>query len=195
MKRNLILFLLIFILGGCANIGTEITRTNNQIQMPHYSFVVPLDQDWYLLRPDEKSETAVLTKIAGPFTFQIKMMRNVILDENLKNASAKAVADDFRNNEKQIMIEQGVNKGLYKLQNLEMGEDMVGDKKFFTMNYIISANTGTQKALLYLYFPTDEKNDYFIIGHYSETIPPNAFLIKTFKPVFLETLSSLSINQ
>lgn len=195
MKRYRIHFILLVILTGCATMGTEITKSNNQIQMPHYSFVAPPDQEWYLLRLDEKNEAAVIEMKAGPFTFQMKMMRNVILDENLKVASAKTVADDFRNIEKQTMIEQGVNKGLYQLRDLTMSEEMVGDKNFFTMNYLISANTGTQKASLYLYFPKDEKNDYFILAHYSETVPPNAFLVKSFKSEFLEALKSLRVGQ
>jgi hypothetical protein len=187
--------LVIFFFAGCATLGTEINKDNNQIQMPHYSFAVPPDQGWHLLRPDEKSEVAITTMKAGPFTFQMKMMRNVILGENLKAASAKTVADDFRNIEKQIMIEQGVNKGLYQLRELAMGEETVGDKKIFTMNYVILADTGTQKVSLYLYFPKDESNDYFIIAHYSETVPPNAFLVKSFKPEFLEALKSLRVSQ
>jgi hypothetical protein len=195
MKRYRGFTLLLIVLAGCATMGTEITKNNNQIQMPHYSFAVRPDQEWHLLRPDEANEVVVITNKLGPFIFQMRMMRNVIHDANLKAASAKTVADDFRNREKQIMIEQGVNKGLYQLRDLAMGEEMVGDKKIYTMNYVIFAATGTQKASLCLYFPKDENNDYFIVAHYSETVPPNAILMKSFKPEFLEAVKGLQVSQ
>lgn len=194
MKQYISIVILV-ILVGCTTIGTEITKKNNHIQMPHYSLVVPPDQEWHIVRQDDKTEATVITKKLGPFIFQMKTMINTILDEIPKTASAKTIANDFRNIEKQIMIEEGVNKGLYQLQGLTMSEETVGEKKFYTMSYVISANTGVQRASLYLYFPKEEESDYFFIAHYSETIPLNAFLVKSFKPEFLETLKSLHVSE
>ena len=181
---------------GTPGIGTDITTDDNQIHMPHYSMVVPPENRWHLRRPDEINEVAIITMEAGPFVFQIKTMRNTVGDTNkLKTAKANIVADNYRNLEKQIMIKEGVNKGLYQLRDLVMGEEMVGEKKFYTMTYLISASAGTQRASLYLYFPKEDNNDYFIVAHYSETEPSNAVLAKSFKPEFLDILKSLRVNE
>jgi hypothetical protein len=194
MNRYICVALLV-ILAGCSTIGTEITKNNNQIQMPNYSFVVPPEQGWHLLRPNEQYEVALMTKKLGLSTFQMQIMRNQIIDKDLKALPAKGVADNYRNLEKQIMIEQGVNKGLYQLQDLAMAEETVGDKKYYTMTYVVLSNANTQWASLYLYFPKEEKNDFFILAHYSETAPPNTVLVKSLKAEFLETLKSMRVTQ
>ena len=183
------------VLSGCTTLGTEITKNNNEIRMPHYLFVVPPDRDWRLLRPDDIYETAVLTKKEGLFTYQIRMMRNVISDEKLRAASAKIVAGDFRDREKQIMIEQGVNKGMYQISYLVKGEERVGGNTFYTMDYHVETDTARQSASLYLYFPKDERNDAFIVAHYSETVPLSASLSQSLKPEFIQILKSLRVSQ
>jgi|WetSurMetagenome_2_1015567.scaffolds.fasta_scaffold50179_4 hypothetical protein len=195
MKR-LISTVLLLTLVGCASTGTEITSSNNQIQFPHYSLVLPTP-GWRLSRPDENNEVAVVTLQAGPplsATFQMRFIKNGIFDERIKSWSARQVADDYRTLEKRIMIEQGVNKGQYRLSEVVMGEEMVGDKKFYTMKYTTSASAQRQSASLYLYFPRDEGNSFFMVAHYSEMIPPNVSLSRSFNSEFLQTLKSLRVN-
>ncbi len=196
MKKQ-ILAVLLLMLVGCASVGTEITKSSNQIQFPHYSLVLP-EQGWRLQRPDERNELAVVTLQAGPplsATFRMQFFKNDIFDERVRSWSARQVADDYRNHEKQIMIEQGVNKGQYQLSDVVMGEEAVGDKTFFTMKYSTSASAQKQSASLYLYFPRDGNNSYFIVAHYSETMPPNVSLSTSFNPEFLQTLKSLRVKQ
>lgn len=50
-----------FILTGCATLGTQITRDNNQISMPHYSFVIPADEGWHLKITGGQLEVALIT--------------------------------------------------------------------------------------------------------------------------------------
>lgn len=179
------------------SIGTEITSGDNQIQFPHYSLVLPTP-DWHLSRPDENNEVALIALQAGPpllARFQMQFMKNGIFDERVKSWSARQVADDYRNLEKRTMIEQGVKKGQYQLSEVVMGEETVGDKKFYTMKYTTSASSQKQSASLYLYFPRDEGNSWFIVAHYSETMPPNVTLSTSFHPEFLQTLKSLRVNQ
>jgi len=194
---NKIFAALLLTLVGCASVGTEITSSNNKIQFPHYSIVLPTP-DWRLSRSDEHNEIAVATLQAGSplsTTFQMQFIKNSIFDERIKNWPARQIADDYRNLEKRIMIEQGVNKGQYQLSEVVMGEEIVGDKKFYTMKYTTSASAQKQTASLYLYFPREEGNSYFIVAHYSETMPPTVSLSRSFNPEFLQTLKSLRVNQ
>lgn len=187
------------LLASYASVETPITRNNSQITFPHYSIVVPPDR-WHLLRPNEKAEVAVITTkldlgLGEPAIYRMQFARNEVLHEVPRSWSARQVADDFRNMEKQIMIEQGVRKGQYKLSDVVMGEDSVGDKTFYTMKYTASDNNVNQSASLYLYFPREEKNAYFMVIHYSETIPRGAAIVVPFRRDFLETLKSLRINE
>lgn len=187
----------LLLLVGCASIGTSITRNNSQITFPHYSIMVPPDQGWHLLRPDEGYEVAVVTQEFGPpmsAKLQMRFIKNDIVDESRRSWSAQQVADEYRNLEKQIMIEQGGNKGQYKLCDVVMGEETVGGKKFYTMKYTTLADTLKQTASLYLYFPREVKNPYFMVIHYSETMPHGAFIANSFHLEFLETLKSIRVN-
>ena len=126
----------------------------------------------------------------------MKIMRNVVSDDALKQATAKAVADDFRELEKQIMIEQGVNRGLYRLEDVTFGEETIAGLIFYYMNYSVVADSGKQRAALYLWFPKPERNDAFIVGHYSETMPFNAVLFESYLhlPDFKSTLQTLTMR-
>ena len=190
------LALLLVAIAGCASTAPAVTRSNNHVQMPHYSFVVPPDNGWRVQRFDNPNESAIITQRIGPLRIEMKIMRNVVTDDALKQATAKAVADDFRELEKRIMIEQGVNRGLYRIENLTLGEETIGGLTFYTMDYILVGDSGTQGAALYLWFPEPERNESFIVAHYSETIPPNTFvLLKSYRPDFKSTLQTLTLRQ
>ena len=193
MKRNH--FPLIFLLlAGFASLGIEITHENNHVKMPHYAIVLPADKGWYLKRTDERLEAITATRQIGLFLLQIKLYRNLILNKEMQKQLAKTVADDFRKLEMQIMLEQGVYKDLYNLEILDMGEEVVANKTFYTMVYIITAESGIQRAVLYLYFPKPENNDAFIVAHYSETIPVKALPTEqTYISDFDRVLRTLSV--
>jgi len=155
--------------------------------MPHYTFTAPADQGWQIERAGGNFESVVLTNKVGPTVFQMKFMRNLV-PHPLRAQSARFVADDFRGLEERIMIEQGVNRGLYQLNNLVKGERTLGDRTFYTMTYETVAarmqSAGlyqTQSAALYLLFPKSESNDSFIIAHYSESILPGDRLDRSYK--------------
>jgi hypothetical protein len=194
MKRFISVALIM--LAACATAGTEITRTSHQIQMPHYSFQVPPDQGWYMLRPDEKSETAVVTKKLPPFQFEIRMMRNVILNKYVKTWSAEEVADDYRYQEIWAMTTLGVDKGLYRLRDVVQGEQIIGSKKFYTLTYTTFVNTQQgmeHRGALYLYFPKEDKNDWFLIAHFSEVGPAAEMHAKSLRAEFIKVLESVSV--
>jgi hypothetical protein len=198
MKRaglqSCFLVILLAPLAGCASLGPAVTRSNNHVQMPHYSFVIPPDRGWHIQQLDSSAESAIIGQQAGSLRFEMKIMRNVISDDALKQATAKAVADDFRELEKRIMIEQGVDRGLYRLEDVTMSEETLGGLTFYTMSYSIAADSGKQQAALYLWIPRPERNDAFIVAHYSETMPLNTFLVSKLFTDFKSTLQTLALR-
>ena len=185
---------------SCASPGTAIKRNNSQITFLHYSIVVPPDRGWDLLRPNEKIEAAVVKKRiqlgrGDSATYLMQFSKNDVLDERARSWSARQVADHFRSMEKQIMIDQGVRAGRYMLSEVLMGEESVGEKKFYTMKYTTSDSDAVQAASLYLYFPREEENPYFMVIHYSETTPRGVTIRLPFYEDFLETLKSLHVSK
>lgn len=188
------LAMLLASIAGCASMAPEVTRSNSHVQMPHYSFVVPPGRGWHVQRFDSTAESAIIAQRAAPFQIEMKFMRNVVADDALRQATAKAVADDFRQLEQRIMIEQGVNRGLYRLENVTLGEETIGGLTFYTMDYVLVGDSGTQRAALYLWFPKPERNESFIVALYSETSPPNSLLLSSHLPDFKSALQTLTLR-
>ena len=192
MKRRLASILFVIGVAGCATIGTAITKTNSHVQMPSYSLVMPPDRGWYLQRDDGK-EYAILTKQIEPIVWQMRFYKNTLLHDALIAATAKEVADDFRTLEVQVMIEEGVKKGKYQLSDVKIGEEVVGNKKFYTMEHVIVSPSAMQRASMYLYFPQAKNNRHFFAAHYFETSPPGV-VAKSYKEEFLSALASFNVR-
>ena len=190
MRKILFCFCLCLLISGCAVSGTLITGTNNHIHMPSYSFVAPPDEEWYVDQPSDPYETVAVRKQMGRIIFMMQFKRNTAFNPvAVRGLSARDLATDYRNAEKNEMIEQGVKKGMYVLSDLKMGEEEVGGKTFYTMDYVVTRLTGIQRASLYLYSPPSSNNESFILAHYSET---NASPTLSFKKDFLSVLATLS---
>ncbi|HEX9443079.1 MAG TPA: hypothetical protein VGA73_03125 [Candidatus Binatia bacterium] len=192
MKPWPALLLLAISLVGCSTARTEITKKNNRIEAASYSFVIAADQGWYMQR-DEKGERITLTKQAGPIVWQIMFYKNILLADQLAAASAEAVADDFRKLEVQVMMEEGVKKGKYQLRDIKMGEEIVGDRAFYTLEHVALSPSLMQRASMYLYFPQAKNNRYFFVAHYFETTAPGV-AAKSLKDEFLSALASLTVK-
>jgi len=145
-------------------------------------------------RADGNFESVVLSNKVGPVLFQMKFMRNVVLNPSMRAQPANVVADDFRGLEERIMIEQGVKRGQYQLKNLVKEVRTLGNRTFYTMTYEAVAGTGTQFAALYLLFPKSEGNDSFIVAHYSESVPPSFSLAKSYKADFEALLQGMVLR-
>jgi hypothetical protein len=174
--------------------GTSVTEETNRVQMPHYSFTIPPRQNWTMQRTDDSTELVVLSNKIGSTLVQIKLFRNVVLDQKMRTETSAVVADDFRRLEEQTMIELGVNRGQYALNNLVKAERTLGDRTFYTMTYDVVKNSGEQHAALYLLFPKSQGNDSFITAHYSETIPRGASLVESYKSDFEGLLQTISLQ-
>lgn len=63
------------------------------------------------------------------------------------------------------------------------------------MDYVVVADSGTRESALYLWFPKPERNESFIVALYSETIPPDSVLLKSYRPDFKSTLQTLTLER
>jgi len=114
-----------------------------------------------------KSKYSVLGAPVG--STLIRVFRNGVKQE-LWHLSEEEVADDFRNQEENTMIEEGVKKGQYKLEDVKKDITTIGGKKLYFMNYktstafkIIGGGT-IINAVLYLYFPLEFKENHIFYG-------------------------------
>jgi hypothetical protein len=196
---------------GCATptfrpaslMGTPLTRSNNQLDLPRFSFLAPADQGWRVRRPAftaaaastygarhpaDGHEVVDVTLQLGPPASALLVMRFMqvdIVNARIRSWSARQVADAYRNQEKEPGREG------QPLVNLVMGEETIGGSTFYTMKYGIVASTYAQTSEIYLHFPRAEGNEYFVVAHYSETTPPGGARPRSYRREFLQTLTTL----
>ena len=175
--------------------GVEISKNNNQIDMPHYSIEVPPDQEWSLDVINKAHSTIQLTKSVGTTSYLMRFSINWAAGEHMKTWTAKEVADDYRNGELSDMQKKGVMTGMFELEDVVMGEEIVGDKKFYTMNYANIRSDMDQNSSLYLYFPKETDIDVFIVAIYTDGFKGKEMLSRSHKPEFIRVLESLQVKQ
>ncbi len=124
-----------------------------------YSIIVPNAADWKI-NVDKASGLIDLSKsvifwngkVLGDVT--IKIFQNNLTKQKF-NLTEDQVADDYRDLEEQVMVEEGVKKGKYKLEQLNKTTTAMAGKKLYTMSYRTFTTTAGGNAILYLYFPPD----------------------------------------
>ncbi|MCP4205259.1 MAG: hypothetical protein GY769_25390 [bacterium] len=178
---------------GCVTLATSVHGKTRRIEMPHYSFAKPTERGWRVKRVPKQNETTTLTRQVSKSTFQIQVMVNIIRFPSLRASTPKEIADAFRGHEESTMIRWGVEPGLYKLEDLVMGETDIGGKTFFTMDYVVKSQDGAQISSLYLCFPRPMGNEYFVITHYSETHPDGPPPAASLREDFEKLLESLQL--
>jgi len=194
MRRSRTFLPLLLLLSACAGLGTEMTARNNHIELAHYSITVPPDEGWHLREQGGPYEFVLLVNEIGPFHFEMKLMRNMVLDASKRLASAAELADDFRDLERTVMIEEGVKKGLYELEDVRTSEEVIGGKTFYAMSYVARSPSGTNRASLRLFLPKERGNESFFVAHYSEFIPANTLLLQSYEPHMVRVLESLQFR-
>ena len=192
MARFAILILVV-LLDGCASSGIVITKNNNVINMPHFSIEAPPDQGWSLNVVDRTYSKFYLKKSINSTAYQMWFNINWVAGEHMKTWTAKQVADDYRNGELSDMHMQGVMAGMYELKDVQMGEEIVGDKTFYTMSYANIRGDMTQNSTLYLYFPKETDIGNFIVAIYTDGYRGKEMLSKSYKPDFISVLESLQV--
>ena len=85
--------------------------------------------------------------------------------------------------------------GQYELKDVVMGEDVIGEKRFYTMTYTTLKDKIEQRAALYLYFPMEQGVTNFLVALYSETSPIYGDKGKSSIDDFIECLNSLEMTQ
>ncbi len=177
--------------------------TNREMQQtvttPHYRFEIPEGGSWSVEGPFGSSDAVLLTKQLeasdrGRTLVQIRLMRQAIEDPELVKLSAKKNADEIRNIEKQVMLEQGVKPGLYRLHDVSMGEEVVAGRQFYLMDYRTETVTDLQFSSLYLFFPHASQNEWFIMAHYTEVAPKEIGPTEYSKMDLLEVLRTLELE-
>jgi hypothetical protein len=174
--------------------GDSITKNNNQIDMPHYSIEVPPDQGWNLNVINKEDSTLELTKLTGSTASSLmRFSINWVASESMKSWTAKQVADNYRNGELSDMQSEGRMAGILKLEDVLMGEEIVGGKKFFTMDYVAIGSDMKQSSSLYLYFPKEIDIGVFIVAIYVDGFTDKEMMSKSSKPDFIRVLESLQV--
>jgi hypothetical protein len=174
--------------------AAETTKNENVIDMPHYSIHAPSEAGWNLTIEDRSQSIIYLNKSVGSTSYQMRFGINWAASENMKTWTAKQVADDYRNRELSDMQLKGGMAGVYDLENVVMGEEIIGDKKFYTMAYEISQDGMKQLSSLYLYFPKETNIGVFIVIIYTEGSIDDELLSQSNKPEFIRVLESLQVN-
>ena len=188
-----------------SHLGRPLTRANNQLELPRFSFLAPADQGWRVSRPAltpaastygarapaDGNEIVDVTLQLGPPAPALLVMRFMQVDianERIRSWSARQVADAYRGQE------QEPGREGQQLVDLVMGEETIGGSTFYTMKYGIVASTYVQTSEVYLHFPRAEGNECFVLAHYSETTPPGGARPRSYRREFLHTLTTLRLK-
>lgn len=138
------------------------------------------------------TDQAIFSISADGSRTQLTFRENFVSGQFAQMATAKEIADDYRKQENQNMIELGVKSGMYEIESLKTGQEQVGDKLFYTMTYTTRADGVLQYAQLYLYFPEEQEVGEFFVAHYSESAVSKDFFLPSYKNVFLNILESVT---
>jgi len=189
MSRYQYYIAILFVIVCYASIA-ENENATAPIEFRFFSFSIPNTDTWNLL--EKTHSKAVFATSHGKANYRITIIENYTRDPILRTLPAKDAADAYRNHEKFGMMEYGVKQGLYELHDLTMGEEQIGNKLYYTMKYITKNPTAFELAQLYLYFPFEMNNSYFLLAHYSEAAPNQNSLKHSFEADFLQMLITVS---
>lgn len=178
----------VLLLAGATAVARE---TPAAVELRQFSFLMPAPGPWVIDQAASDDTKTVFLINAGKANYRITMLKNFIVDETMQSLPASQVADDFRKAELDNMRARGVKPGLYKLTKVEMGEERIGDKLFYTMRYSTKSEVHYESARLYVYFPRETGNVDFLIAHYSEVAPTRDDLSVSYAADFLSLLGTV----
>jgi len=161
------------LLVGCEGGGTTIqpgaTQALRTVDMPHYSFTIPQEwTGWKVKKEGGPFEVVSLTHslcCTPPLEYQVQLLRNTVTGSG--GMSAKAIAADYSRREESTMISEGVMKGHYQLYDVVRSEENLNGRTAYVMRYRTDVGAKCQKAAMYLLFPKESDNQWFIVANYS----------------------------
>jgi hypothetical protein len=149
--------------------------------MPHYSFTIPSDWTGWTVKkeggPFEKVTLAQKLSGTPSVLYNVLLMRQTVLDATVRAMPAKEVADDYSQREEGTMIFEGVLKGRYQLHDVVRTEESLDGRTAYIMRYRTDTGPLCQKAGMYLLFPKESNNDWFIVAHYTLATTPQKGVI------------------
>ena len=177
MKSRLCLLTALIVLTGCSlpskplELPTQPTSEDIAIETKYYSAYLKSPERWTITKIIEAYDGVVLERENRPPSCRIMLIRKPVAEDGIAGNSAREMADSIRHREKQGMVAQGVDKGLYHLKDVSMDEHVLNGKTFYTMTYKTAPikGQGYETASLYLYFPKVTANTYYILAHFSQT--------------------------
>lgn len=190
MFRHLLILIFVSLI-GCSTTGIEITGANNHINTPHYSITVPPNSGWYQNNNAENPGLLNMSKTVSTHFYMMGFKTKWVVDENMKSWTAKQLADAYRAGEQNDMERKDAMNEQFELHDVVMGEEKVGNKKFYTMNYIVTFKGIKQNSFVYLHFPKVNRFSSFLFSIYTEEVNTP----KSFKNEFLATLNSVEMAE
>ena len=157
--------------GGGSSIQPGASQTSRTVDMPHYSFTIPSEwTGWRVKKEGGPFEVAELTEsLSGipPLLYNVRLMRQTVLNETVRAMTAKEVAADYSKREENTMISEGVMKGRYELYDVVRTEEDLDGRTAYVMRYRTDIGAKCQIASMYLLFPKESNNEWFIVANYS----------------------------
>src|SRR5271169_5728433 len=183
---RVILLTLVSLLFSCATTQqTSREGERHTIDLGDYMVDVPSSEDWQI-QVDKERGIVIFAKekgkgmrilgqvLGGPPIIRgitlIQIFRNAVKDSPKCDLSEEEMADDYRNNEENVMLKEGVAKGEYNLEDVKKGVITIDGKRLYFMSYKAATAgswMGATKAVegtLYLYFPPDFKTNHIFYG-------------------------------
>ena len=167
---KLILIILLMFFFSCAT-------TQQEMKIPIF------DASYFTVEPPygvwDQAESWVGTVTFGKPKYSVfgglvgRTLINVFREEVKQGGwylSEEEVADDFRNQEKNIMRFKWSTKNEYKLKDVKKDVTTIGGKKLYRMSYKVTYPYNIKEgwlvvnAVLYLYFPPEFKENHIFYG-------------------------------
>ncbi len=192
LKKLSIIFIFInILLCSCSSrfMKIEMTSTNNLIELPSYSFKVPVNETWYLAElSEELDETVVFKSVFKKHDCEISL---AYLKLENDNSTIEQFVSEFRESNKSTIINQyneitepddkKITKtfwrfltGYYKVSR-DLKDDIItiNSKDFYNIaSYKIDGiDNITKNMTILLHFPYPDKSTQFIMATFKESYP------------------------
>jgi ankyrin repeat protein len=175
---SIIVIIIFLLLLSCATTQQiQMESKERVIDMGSFTVNQPPGEDWATKVDKTKGVVAFIKeegkgmRVFGEIMTGRTMIRGITLIQvnsyiappQKWNLNEEKMADNVRNQEESTMIEEGVKKGQYKLEDVKKDVTTIGGKKLYFMSYkaitgswlSLKGNPKVVEAVIYFYFPQD----------------------------------------